>query len=111
MKTLLLIVSLCAACSNTAPARSSADVLSARCQQISDRERRDGAIAKAGLIATGTSGIATLPIEGDHARLAVATTTLALAVATGAFVLLRDSDASQWERECLIRAAGSSTAL
>lgn len=66
------------------------------CREISNRARWEKALATAGAITTGATGIAAWPVEGKQAELALAIGSTVLASGTVLVLTLYESDAAEY---------------
>ncbi len=78
-----------------------------RCEQLSDRETLWGAIAEAGAIATGSGGLATLPIDNESIRRVIIGSTVVVAIGTGAAIYVTRKAAQQYIVERCATEAGT----
>lgn len=71
-----------------------------RCATLDDRRVFWGGVAKGSAVAAGMSGLSTLPLEDDGARIAVAVGGVTAAVVAASSVYVAESSGASWAREC-----------
>lgn len=73
---------------------------SARCIQLDERHATWGAIAKGAAVMAGASGLATIPVHDQGARIAIGSGVVVAGTLAASAVFVSEAAAESWVREC-----------
>jgi hypothetical protein len=101
MKRIALALSLAlTACSGSFEESRGALSPTARCAQLDDRHAFWGGFSKFSAALSGASGLATIPITGDTAKVSLGVSGAALAASAVGAAFISESAGTSWAREC-----------
>lgn len=71
-----------------------------RCQSLSDSQALWGAVGAGSAVLSGASGLSTIAVESNDARLVLGITSLTIGAVGAGSVVLSQAKASAWSGEC-----------